>query len=71
MGIIDGKMVASQIKENIINEFKTLKHKTGKTPGLGVILVGDDPASYVYVRNKNKCRGTRKELHGGSMETSR
>ena len=54
MGIIDGKMVASQIKENIINEFKTLKHKTGKTPGLGVILVGDDPASYVYVRNKNK-----------------
>ncbi|SVC02239.1 uncharacterized protein METZ01_LOCUS255093, partial [marine metagenome] len=54
MGIIDGKMVASQIKENIINEFKTLKHKTGKTPGLGVILVGDDPASAVYVRNKNK-----------------
>jgi methylenetetrahydrofolate dehydrogenase (NADP+) / methenyltetrahydrofolate cyclohydrolase len=54
MGIIDGKMVASQIKENLINEVMTLKQKTGKTPGLAVVLVGDDPASAVYVRNKNK-----------------
>ena len=54
MSIIDGKMVASQIKENIIAEIKSLKQKTGKIPGLAVVLVGDDPASAVYVRNKNK-----------------
>jgi len=54
MIIIDGKMVASKIKENIAAEVKTLKQKTGKTPGLAVILVGNDPASAVYVRNKNK-----------------
>ena len=51
MSIIDGKMVASQIKENIIAEIKSLKQKTGKIPGLAVVLVGDDPASVVYVRN--------------------
>ncbi|SVC62457.1 uncharacterized protein METZ01_LOCUS315311, partial [marine metagenome] len=54
MGIIDGKVVASQIKDNIADEIKALEQKTGKTPGLAVILVGNDPASAVYVRNKNK-----------------
>ena len=54
MGIIDGKRVASQIKENIVAEVRSLKQKTGKTPGLAVVLVGDDSASAVYVRNKNK-----------------
>jgi len=54
MGIIDGKRVASQIKENIVAEVRSLKQKTGKTPGLAVVLVGDDHASAVYVRNKNK-----------------
>ena len=54
MGIIDGKMVASQIKKNIASEVESLKQKTGETPGLAVVLVGDDPASSVYVRNKNK-----------------
>ena len=54
MGIIDGKMVASQIKGNIADEIKILEQKTGKIPGLAVVLVGDDPASAVYIRNKNK-----------------
>jgi methylenetetrahydrofolate dehydrogenase (NADP+)/methenyltetrahydrofolate cyclohydrolase len=54
MSIIDGKMVASQIKENIAAEVKSLKKETGKTPGLAVVLVGDDPASAVYIRSKNK-----------------
>ena len=54
MSIIDGKMVASHIKDNIAAEVKILKNKTGKTPGLAVVLVGDDPASAVYVKNKNK-----------------
>ena len=54
MSIIDGKMVASHIKDNIAAEVQILKNKTGKTPGLAVVLVGDDPASAVYVKNKNK-----------------
>jgi methylenetetrahydrofolate dehydrogenase (NADP+)/methenyltetrahydrofolate cyclohydrolase len=54
MAIIDGKKVSSQIIEHIASEVKSLKLKTEKSPGLAVILVGDDPASAVYVRNKNK-----------------
>ena len=54
MAIIDGKKISTQIKEGIIAEVKALKQKTGKVPGLAVVLVGDDPASAVYVRNKNK-----------------
>ena len=54
MAIIDGKKVSTQIKQKIIAEVKALKEKTGKVPGLAVVLVGDDPASAVYVRNKNK-----------------
>ena len=54
MSIIDGKKVSSHIKDNIAAEVKILKNKTGKPPGLAVVLVGDDPASAVYVKNKNK-----------------
>ena len=54
MAIIDGKKVSTQIKQNIIAEVEALKEKTGKVAGLAVVLVGDDPASAVYVRNKNK-----------------
>ena len=54
MAIIDGKKVSSHIIENITTEVKFLKLETKKSPGLAVILVGDDPASAVYVRNKNK-----------------
>ena len=54
MSIIDGKKVSSHIKDNIAAEVKMLKNETGKTPGLAVVLVGDDPASAVYVKNKNK-----------------
>ena len=54
MGIIDGKKISSQIKKEIFAEVRALKKKTGKTPGLAAVLVGDDPASALYVRNKNK-----------------
>lgn len=53
MQIIDGKKVSAQVKEQVANETKELKAK-GITPGLAVILVGDDPASRVYVNNKKK-----------------
>lgn len=48
--IIDGKAIAAALRE----ELKAQVSQMDKTPGLAVILVGDDPASHVYVRNKIK-----------------
>ena len=52
--IIDGKLVSRSVRENILDEVKRFKEEYHLTPGLAVILVGDDPASAVYVRNKHK-----------------
>lgn len=51
--IIDGKLIASQIREDLKKEVEGLKSK-GITPGLGVILVGADPASKSYVTAKER-----------------
>lgn len=53
MNIIDGKLVAAQLKERLKAEVETLKQQ-GVVPGLAVVLVGNDPASTIYVRNKTK-----------------
>ena len=50
--IIDGKYISSQIRNELSAEVASLHSKTGHTPGLAVVLVGDDPASATYVRNK-------------------
>jgi methylenetetrahydrofolate dehydrogenase (NADP+)/methenyltetrahydrofolate cyclohydrolase len=52
--LIDGKKVSAEIKEQVASEVEQLKKEVGKIPGLAVVLVGEDPASAVYVRNKNK-----------------
>lgn len=52
--IIDGKAISKQIREEISAERAEFTAKTGITPGLAVIIVGEDPASQVYVRNKRK-----------------
>lgn len=52
--IINGKEIATAIKFEIAEELGRIKKNTGKEAGLAVILVGDDPASTVYVRNKKK-----------------
>ena len=52
--IIDGKAFAAKLREDITAEVSKLKSEHGVTPGLAVILVGEDPASQVYVRNKGK-----------------
>ena len=57
MVLIDGKKVSEEIRNQLAEEIQRLKKKTGKTPGLATLLVGDDPASAVYVRNKNKICG--------------
>lgn len=52
--IIDGKAFAAGLRERVAKEVEKLKSENGITPGLAVVLVGEDPASQVYVRNKGK-----------------
>src|SRR5581483_2688345 len=64
--IIDGKAVARALQSEIKDEVEGLKRRCGMSPGLGVVLVGDDPASHLYVKNKEKaCKevGMRSEEH--------
>ena len=51
--ILYGKQLSADIKENLRQEVEQIT-KTGRTPGLAVVIVGDDPASHVYVRNKKR-----------------
>ena len=52
--VIDGKASAAKLREKIAAEAARLKAAHGLTPGLATVLVGSDPASEVYVRNKGK-----------------
>jgi len=52
--IIDGKKISSEIRENIKLNVEELKKKYNSVPGLAVVLVGDDPASAVYVKMKGR-----------------
>ncbi|MAB05596.1 MAG: bifunctional methylenetetrahydrofolate dehydrogenase/methenyltetrahydrofolate cyclohydrolase FolD [Rhodobacteraceae bacterium] len=52
--IIDGKAFAASVREKVAAHVARLKDEHGITPGLAVVLVGEDPASQVYVRNKGK-----------------
>ena len=52
--LIDGKSVAAQIRGEIANAIASERQKDRRQPGLAVILVGDDPASHIYVRNKQQ-----------------
>ena len=51
--IIDGKKISSEMRAEISEEVKALAQQ-GVVPGLAVIIVGEDPASKVYVRNKGR-----------------
>ena len=50
--IIDGKALAAKLKVDMQVEITSLAQKYGRAPGLAVVIVGDDPASHVYVKNK-------------------
>ncbi|MGB3110639.1 MAG: bifunctional methylenetetrahydrofolate dehydrogenase/methenyltetrahydrofolate cyclohydrolase FolD [Psychrobacter alimentarius] len=55
--VLDGKALAKQIEEQLRTRVDAIKDKTGRTPSLATILVGDDPASATYVRMKgNACK---------------
>lgn len=51
---IDGKLISEQVRADITAETEAFAEKSGIRPGLAVIIVGSDPASCVYVRNKEK-----------------
>jgi methylenetetrahydrofolate dehydrogenase (NADP+)/methenyltetrahydrofolate cyclohydrolase len=52
--IIDGKAIADKVRQEVREGVRAFRAETGRAPGLHVVLVGDDPASAVYVRNKEK-----------------
>lgn len=52
--LIDGKALALQVRERLATESAAVFVKTGVKPGLATILVGDDPASHLYVKSKQK-----------------
>jgi len=52
--IIDGKAFAASVRERVAAHVPDFRARTGRAPGLAVVLVGEDPASAVYVRNKGR-----------------
>ena len=73
MQIIDGKKVSAEVKASVKELTDALKAEHGITPGLAVVIVGDDPASRVYVNNKKKaCEavGFRSEEYALPAETT-
>jgi methylenetetrahydrofolate dehydrogenase (NADP+)/methenyltetrahydrofolate cyclohydrolase len=52
--IIDGKAYAARLRERVARGVTALKNRHGLTPGLAVVIVGQDPASQIYVRNKGE-----------------
>jgi methylenetetrahydrofolate dehydrogenase (NADP+)/methenyltetrahydrofolate cyclohydrolase len=71
--IIDGKVISASVKERVKAEVEALKAQ-GVTTGLAVIIVGEDPASQIYVRNKGKaCEevGFYSEIHRLPEETTK
>lgn len=71
--IIDGKIISANARENIAKRTAAFEAETGVKPGLAVVIVGTDPASQVYVRNKKKgCGevGFYSEVHEMPEETT-
>lgn len=52
-GVIDGRAVAARIREQVRRDADAFAERTGRRPGLGTLLVGDNPASAVYIRMKH------------------
>ncbi len=52
--LLDGPTVAAAIREKVLPDVSAFTASTGRPPGLGIVLVGNDPSSEIYVRNKVK-----------------
>lgn len=64
--ILNGRLVADEVQKNIISEIEILKSQQKRVPGLAVVLIGDNPASQTYVKNKDiacKKLGLYSEVH--------
>ncbi|MBQ7922794.1 MAG: bifunctional methylenetetrahydrofolate dehydrogenase/methenyltetrahydrofolate cyclohydrolase FolD [Clostridia bacterium] len=71
--IIDGKKIAADVRADITARTEAFKNERGYAPGLAVVIVGEDPASQVYVRNKKKaCEdvGFYSEVHEMPAQTT-
>jgi methylenetetrahydrofolate dehydrogenase (NADP+) / methenyltetrahydrofolate cyclohydrolase len=71
--IIDGKVVAAAVRERVRGEVEAFVADTGRAPTLATVIVGDDPASEIYVRNKHKAceeAGMGSVHHGLAADTS-
>ena len=71
--IIDGKAFAATVRGKVATHVAQLVDEHGITPGLAVVIVGDDPASHVYVRSKGKATveaGMKSVEHKLDAETS-
>lgn len=71
--IIDGRALAAEVTQRVTAEVAALKREHGLTPGLAVVLVGDDPASHTYVRSKeeqSRAAGMHSVVHRLPAETS-
>ena len=71
--LIDGKAVAASVRERVAKEVSVCEQEIGRAPALATVIVGEDPASEIYVRNKHKAceeAGMRSVHHGLPAETS-
>jgi methylenetetrahydrofolate dehydrogenase (NADP+) / methenyltetrahydrofolate cyclohydrolase len=71
--IIDGKAVAAAVRERVAAEVAAYEEETGRRPALATVLVGEDPASQIYVRNKHRAceeAGMRSLHHELEAETT-
>jgi methylenetetrahydrofolate dehydrogenase (NADP+) / methenyltetrahydrofolate cyclohydrolase len=71
--LIDGKAIAQKVQDEVTARVAAFVKQRGRAPGLDVVLVGDDPASQVYVRNKERTSqkvGMRGKLHTLPGDTS-
>lgn len=71
--IIDGKAVGAAVRERVAGEVAAFEQEHGRSPVLATVIVGDDPASEIYVRNKHRAcgeAGMRSVHHGLAAETT-
>jgi methylenetetrahydrofolate dehydrogenase (NADP+) / methenyltetrahydrofolate cyclohydrolase len=71
--VIDGKAISAEVRERVRREVAEYEAAAGRTPALATVIVGDDPASEIYVRNKHRAceeAGMRSVHHGLPAETT-
>jgi methylenetetrahydrofolate dehydrogenase (NADP+)/methenyltetrahydrofolate cyclohydrolase len=71
--VIDGKAIGAAVRDRVASEVGSFKAEAGRIPALATVLVGEDPASQIYIRNKHRAceeAGIRSIHHGLPTETS-